>query len=603
MRIKKADFKVVYIILIKFDLSIAISVFSCLVQKYCLFVKIKNAKLKIVSFAYLTPRINQGCFSRFEKVFYFKVAEAEYFFILNPMSFDKKTRKKIKSFFIFIIFFSCLAIAISAPLFSLLQGEIVFHTDIARDFLLMQEAVEKKIMLIGPRASGLEGFFHGPLWIYMNLPFYIIGAGEPVAIGIGWLVITFASVFLLFYLAGRMRIEKIILPALALFLVVFADQLNSLFNPHGALFFLPLYVLLFFQYLRSGKERFLFASMLVLGAIIHLQIAVAGPIFILSFPLAVWVIWRNRSFMHLRSFSALFIATANYFLFDLRHNFQLSKAVYKYIFGKTSAIPLDLKTTFSQRLNLLINKGIYLFDYPLVNKAVFFLFLFTAVFIIFKVKKKKVSHWLFLLFLYFYIGFYALSLLHKGWLLGHYFLPVLSFPIFLVVLGMRIERFKFIYTIIFLSSLFFWSYKNINYIRSLDQIIGKNENSWRYQYKVAKTVFDDGEDEFGFFIFSPDIFAYQSKAAVNYFMNKYPEKKVKIYEKDKITYLIIAPAPEKQPWLNYKGWKKLKVKLEKEPIWSKTIPPVGYQVQKYILTEEDLQVSPDPNINDWIYFR
>ena len=516
------------------------------------------------------------------------------------MSSIKKLIRRSLQKYVFIILS---AISLSLPIYSLLQGEVGFHTDIARDFLLMQEAVEKKIMLIGPRASGLEGFFHGPLWIYLNLPFYIIGKGHPLAVGIGWVLINILSLFLILFFAGKLKMRSVFLPAVVFFLVVFAREINSLFNPHGALLLLPVYAICLYLYLKSRKELYLMLSFFILGAIVHLQIAAAGPVFLLSFPLIIFFILKYKNLKHIRSFLALFLSTANYFIFDLRHNFQLSKAVYKYIYGETNAIPLDFNTIFNQRLNLLINKGIYIFQQPELNKAVFLLFILTALYIIFRIKKKNDSHRLFLLFLYLYIGFYVLSLIHKGWLLGHYYLPFLSFPLFLVVLGTKVEKLKYIYILIFWSGILFWSFNNILYLKDLPDKIGQTENSWKYQYKVAKTVFDDNEQEFGFFIFSPDIFAYQTKAAMNFFMNKNKDKNVKIYEKSKITYLIIAPPPENQPWINYKGWKKLKVKLEKEPVWRKKIPPAGYEVQKYILSEEDLKIPPDPNINDWIYFR
>jgi hypothetical protein len=43
-----------------------------------------------------------------------------------------------------------------------INGDIVFHTDIARDFLVLQDIVEThKPTLIGPRSGGISGVFHG----------------------------------------------------------------------------------------------------------------------------------------------------------------------------------------------------------------------------------------------------------------------------------------------------------------------------------------------------------------------------------------------------------------------------------------------------------
>ena len=65
----------------------------------------------------------------------------------------------------------------------LLKGSIRFDADISRDFLLLDELATKKYMVIGPRASGIPGVFHGPLWIYLNFPAYVLGNANPVAVG------------------------------------------------------------------------------------------------------------------------------------------------------------------------------------------------------------------------------------------------------------------------------------------------------------------------------------------------------------------------------------------------------------------------------------
>ena len=70
---------------------------------------------------------------------------------------------------------ACLAI-LSAVLFlntlHLFKADVRFHTDIARDFLVMADIVEtNKPTLIGPKSGGISGVFHGPAWYYLNLPF------------------------------------------------------------------------------------------------------------------------------------------------------------------------------------------------------------------------------------------------------------------------------------------------------------------------------------------------------------------------------------------------------------------------------------------------
>ena len=72
--------------------------------------------------------------------------------------------------------------------YPLLQGEVHFFNDVARDFLLLREIDAKKIMLIGPR-SNVSGLFHGQLWSYLNYPVYKIASGNPVVLGWYWMVL------------------------------------------------------------------------------------------------------------------------------------------------------------------------------------------------------------------------------------------------------------------------------------------------------------------------------------------------------------------------------------------------------------------------------
>lgn len=513
--------------------------------------------------------------------------------------------KKYFSIITRFILYSSALISIVTAVLPLSFGEIHFHTDIARDFLLFDEIAKKKIVLIGPRASGLQGFFHGPLWLYLNMPFYILGHGNPVIVGWGWIVLTVIFLYITYLLSKNHLSKKTSISIIILFLAIFARHIKGLYNPYGALFLVIPFIFSLFSYLESGKEKYLFLSFFILGAMIQFQIAVAIPLLIASLPLVFYFIFKKKVFIHIRSILSILVFISSYIVFDLRHKFQLLSSILKYVTGKTNVIPLDTKIVIKQRLSLMSTR-LVLFQNKTINFMIFIIILFTVFYILIlnkKGKKLQKNERLFVLGVYFYISFYIISIVHKGWLLGHYYLPILAIPIMLTGVGSNIQKVRKIYKMFLLLSLIYWTVANINYNKNIKKIIGTSENSWIYQSKVAKTVFEQKDKEFGFFIFSPDILAYQSKAAMNYYINKNPNIKVAIYQKRPITYLIIAPPPPNQPWLNEKGWKKLKVKLVKQSEWTKTIPPVGYKVEKYLLTKEDLKISPDPNINDWVYFR
>ncbi len=120
---------------------------------------------------------------------------------------------------------------------------------------------------------------------------------------------------------------------------------------------------------------------------------------------------------------------------------------------------------------------------------------------------------------------------------------------------------------------------------------------------MVETIFKDaGSREFGFFIYTPDIFAYSTKYPFVYHQRKNPNAKMAIYERKPLTYLVIAPPPSEKPWLTGDWWKSNKIGIKKAPdrIWQFDN---GYRVEKFTLNEKDLARPMDQNLNDWIYFR
>src|SRR5947208_2555439 len=86
---------------------------------------------------------------------------------------------------------------------SVLNGEVNFFNDVARDFLLLQELDYKKIVFIGPR-SNTTGLFHGPLWTYINYPAYLLGHGNPVVVAWFWILLTIVFLIVSFFIAKKL---------------------------------------------------------------------------------------------------------------------------------------------------------------------------------------------------------------------------------------------------------------------------------------------------------------------------------------------------------------------------------------------------------------
>jgi len=117
-----------------------------------------------------------------------------------------KKNSLIKIFLLLII-----GINIFFLIWYLINGDLYFHTDIARDFLLLDDLAKRKLVLIGPRSSGLFGFYHGPLWMYLNLPAFLLGKGNPIVVGWFWILLFILFLSSSYFVAKRMFNKKVAL--------------------------------------------------------------------------------------------------------------------------------------------------------------------------------------------------------------------------------------------------------------------------------------------------------------------------------------------------------------------------------------------------------
>lgn len=135
------------------------------------------------------------------------------------------------------------------------KQEISFSSDIARDFHLLREVDEKKLILIGPRSS-VGGLFHGPLWIYLNYPAYKLGGGNPIVVGWGWIVLSCLFTFSC-YTIIRSLFTPLAGQLAALMIAVYMSYISqSLFNPHGAMFLIPFFFIQLCAISKPKKQRF-----------------------------------------------------------------------------------------------------------------------------------------------------------------------------------------------------------------------------------------------------------------------------------------------------------------------------------------------------------
>ncbi len=485
----------------------------------------------------------------------------------------------------------------------MVKGSIIFHTDIARDFLLMEDMlVSGKPTLIGPRSGGIPGVFHGPLWLFVNLPIFIISGGNPVATGWFWVFLFLVSLIVTFWVGKRMFSTETGLIAVLLVAASASESISSLFNPFGAVILSPLFFFFFVQYVDKQTVRDLLLCLFILGLIIQFQMAFGVPLLVLiSFPL-FYVMVKKRNFFHIFSFFILLLPLSTFILFDLRHDMLQAKSVFAYIGGTENMLKLKLHQILFlfMRIKEMLFNSVSMFVRGNFYASVVSIFILGVSFIkLIHNPKIKERNWFFYSF-YLYIGYWVLTLLFKGTIWSYYYWPFL--PLLAIMFtAMVLKTNKNLATYILLIGVVV-----LNLSASVKQIIAEEGNyirsgSWLYYYNQAQKLFiDSGKEDFGYYIYTADQFGYSTRYAMNFTKKQFPEKKVFPYQKKKITYLVIFPSSN--PYTSEHWWKKNQVKIDRKP--DKTMKfKDGSYIEKYYLDESEQEVESDQNLIHSLIFR
>ena len=132
-------------------------------------------------------------------------------------------------------------------------------------------------------------------------------------------------------------------------------------------------------------------------------------------------------------------------------------------------------------------------------------------------------------------------------------------------------------------------------------MIGKDIYSWKFLNEASAKIFQGKEEELGYFVYSPDVVAYEPKYAVIYNAEK-SGKKYYSFQKKPITYLFIQPPPRNNPYMKDDYWIKNQLNIDASP--SAIIEfPNGYKIERFELNSEQIAVPFDPSIDPGLHFR
>ncbi|MCR4329722.1 MAG: glycosyltransferase family 39 protein [Candidatus Roizmanbacteria bacterium] len=487
-----------------------------------------------------------------------------------------------------------LAIGIVTNIYSFYTGGIFFHTDIARDFLLFDDIVTNHhLALIGPRSGGISGVFHGPAWLYLNIPAFVLGGGNPWVVGTFWLLLVLISMYVVWQVGYLLFGKVTALWAVSLYSLYAITYTRNLFNPFGAVLLFGPFFYFIYKYLQTSRGVLLCIALFLLGMIIQFQIAFGAPILILTLLIVLRHILRSKKYMHIFFFFILLIPLSTYIVFEIRHSFLQTHSVLNYIRAPHDGQLIPWYTFPLDRTKNIL-ESLQLFPYWWANFITVL-----ASYLLLRNKKITRGKNIFLLFSYFFVGYWLITLFYKGTIWQYYFWPF--FPVLIVVvveLLRYVPKFQRIlfYSILGIGTCF------IQFRLLQGAKMQTDASSWIFQEKVAQSLFKDAPNEFGYYVFTPDLFGYSPRYAIMYENKLFPNKRAFAFEKKRITYLVIAPPPSDRLFLDGVWWKNNQVKINKKPTKVFTYKN-GFRVEKYVLTQKEQSQNSDPNLIQSLIFR
>lgn len=476
-----------------------------------------------------------------------------------------------------------------------MHGEVHLSNDIGRYFLLLRELDEKKIVLIGPRTN-VQGAFHGVLWTYLNYPAYLLGGGDPVTVAWFWVglgIIYLITSYLIFEkLFGRMTA---LLGTAALSPTV-ALLSNSLFGQLMNFYLMPFFIYTIFRYKEKKRITYLVLHLLILGCVVQFNIGSGALMTFLSITLLLVFILKNKLYTHLPFLLVLPVMLINFVLFDIRHDFTMTKALMG--LGRKSEFIIPINEWITNRINHMISFENYSNLSIFIILTIFIIVILLTIITIHNNKKNS----LIAIIIFYYFGYLLLSFFNKGIILIDHIVHLTPIAI-MWMLYLKNSTNKYTITAFLLLSI----YINFNSVKGLANLRGQELNgtspdSWISLKEVGNEVITSGKNKtFGFYVYSPDSFAYQQRYAMLYLFNKAGVEALE-YSKQKSTFIIIAPPPADNPYMTHQWWIKNKVRINSPPIRVKMFTS-GYKIEEYNLSNKERTIPHVTDIELGIHFR
>lgn len=471
----------------------------------------------------------------------------------------------------------------------ILNGNLMFHTDVGRDMYLLKDITDNKhLTLIGPRSS-LPGLFHGPLWIYLNLPIYIVGQGNPLFLSIFWLGLLVFGWWLLYETGKRITEKETAMVATLLLAGVTILNSHVMISFYAAVTIFPIFYYCFWKYIITDKTKYLAWGLIVGGVMVQSQIVFGLPMLAM---LTVWSIFRvikTNKWRKIWVYLLTLIPFSSYILFDLRHNFIQGKAILGMISGGG-----EFK---SKGWINLVDWWKVVAGNDFLALVVFGLVLWVSFIKYTKEKNSKDAWW--------FLGgsiivLWVAMMTFRIGSVDFYYLPLISAMVMMVA-SLKKYLNKIIYGLLIglllLTNISKAMKDTINYSKDVNF---QDQATWQSNYEAAKWLFDHCGNNFGYFVYSSDLYGYSLRYAIDFLKIK-TKINANLNKKLPTTCLVMGPNSKENNW-SRENWKDSDIKIYKIPTESKLFGN-GILMEKYDLTNEEQKVEPNPLLIKDIIFR
>ena len=513
--------------------------------------------------------------------------------------------KKISLLFLPLIFLASFLLGSRM----ILAGDFFYLFDQARDYLLVQNIVNTHSLALIGTHSGLGGFFHGPLWLYMLLPVYILGSGNPFAFTYFYIGLLLLTVFTAYLVGLKLYGEKggiLVSLLIALSPVTWKLVPGTIGVNAEPFVFLGLFYFLI-KFLRGNANSFIFAAFF---AGLSLQFETALPLVLIPSMFVIFIVNKKEIknikliFLSLISYT---LSVSTFILFDLRHRFLMTTAILNsFTGGHKEKGYLELRDRISAHFNSLVGtyKSLLFSEDFLLILLLLIIFIF-AVFLVLKNKKDNPQaggrkEFLFLLLFpvltFGFFVFYPYSIWPE-YVLGLLIPVALAF--YLAVITVWKKSLGKILVLLFFAITFF----NVSILIQNQYLHQYPQNNSSGSYLNQKTVVDwiyrdAGIGKFGYFVYTPEVYTHGMDYLVWWHGKSYPNTILE-NKKNKVTYLILYPHMENDEGA-YDFWKKNTLKTSGKVILTKIFNG-GITVEKLLIDTNGPAV--DTNYYQGLIFR